>query len=83
MHSALLRSITSTPWLSIKSLAPLNVLDSPTMSHFEGLPLIRVNNFFQLSEHHLITVLDEVKDKKRNLEKITKSYWKQEILNGH
>jgi hypothetical protein len=59
------------------------VLDSPTMSHFEGLPLIRVNNFFQLSEHHLITVLDEVKDKKRNLEKITKSYWKQEILNGH
>ena len=59
------------------------VADNTTNSHFDGLPIIRINDFFQLNEQALLNVLNQIKDREKNLEKAKKSYWKKIIFNGY
>ena len=55
------------------------VLESKTTSYFEGLPIIRINSLYYVTEGILMEILEKTKDINKNYDKASISYWAQRI----
>jgi len=55
------------------------VVDSKTTSYFEGLPIIRINSLYYVTEEVLTNILAQIGEEPKDYSKASISYWAKRI----